>query len=400
MNEKKACSLFDTKFLATQLKRSFHDPKLSLIDWQITRITGGVDAGSTIYRLSGKAESKGQEKNWSMIMKQIQTEEAFSDPNSFHYWKREIQVYQSKMIDHLPGNFSTPKIYSIQKNPDGSYCIFMEDVQDEFRHPWPISQFIDTAYQLGRFNGAYLVDKSLPDDRWVSRNWLRKYLIYATPMVDFIKQNPDQPVVKSLLPGLSLPMTLSLWDAFPRLIERLDELPQTFCHQDAFTRNLFYQNGKLIAIDWGYAGIAPVGAELAPLIGVAFDYSGFPSNRAEELDQACFERYLDGLRDSGYTYDRQNVRLGFGLTMTLRYVLGAVVGGVLPKLLDKQGRKDYAEAVGVSEDEASENKAEVVNYYQKIAMESLTSLGMGFSIQFVVRTILWAIRISISRMFA
>jgi thiamine kinase-like enzyme len=181
------------------------------------------------------------------------------------------------------------------------------------------------------------------------------------------------------------------------LVKSLDELPQTFCHQDAFTQNIFYRKGKFVAIDWGYAGIAPVGAELAALIGVAFEFSKFPSTRAEELDQVCFENYLHGLRDAGFEPDRKQVRLGFILTMTLRYVLGGVVGETLPWVLDEQRRKNYSEAIGVSEDEASKSDPGVVKYYQRITMEALQSMGLGFIIRFIARTILWAIRFAAQR---
>jgi len=397
MNEENDRTILKTEYLVNLLKRVFLDPELELKEWQMTRITGGLEAASKIYRLAGFATIRGQREPWSMIMKKIDPDKDVTDPNGFRYWRREIQIYQSEFLEQLTEIISLPEKYAILENPDGSVCILMEDVQDEFQHPWHINQFIDTAYQLGLFNGVFLAGQSLPEDQWGSRDWLRKYLINATPMVDFIKQNPDHPVVKALLPGLSLPMTLALWDEFPRLVNRLDELPQTFCHQDAFTQNLFYRKGKFIAIDWGYAGIAPVGAELAPLIGVAFTFSKFPSIRADELDQVCFESYLRGLRDAGFEPDRKQVRLGFILTMTLRYVLGGVVGETLPTVLDEQKRKNYSEAIGVSEDEASKTEAGVVKYYQRIMMEALQSMGLGFIIRFIARTILWAIRFAAQR---
>jgi|GEM_PF-466482 len=397
MNEEKDSTLIDPKYITTLLKGIFSDQELAIKEWRMTRITGGVEIISRIYRLTGDAVSQRQLKPWSMIIKKIHPEESFSDPSGFRYWKREIRAYQSQLLNHLPGNISKPEIYGIRENPDESYFIFMEDVHDDYKHPWSIDQFIEAAYQLGSFNGFFLTKKSLPEEEWVSRDWLRKYLLHATPMVSFIKQNPNHPAVKSLLPGLALPMTLAFWDEFPRLINKLDELPQTFCHQDAFSRNLFYRNEKFIAIDWGYAGIAPVGAELAPLIGVAFDYSQFPSSRAEELDQACFESYFNGLLDAGYKADQKQVRLGFILTMSLRYVLGGGVGERLPIVLDEHRRIEHSEALGITEDEVSQAKAEVVEYYQKIAMESLQSLGTVFSIRFISRTFLWAIRLAFRR---
>ena len=107
-------------------------------------------------------------------------------------------------------------------------------------------------------------------------------------MVDFLRQNPAHPVVQKMLPGISLPMTLAVWEEHPRMLKILDGMPQTFCHQDAFERNLFYRAGELVAIDWNYAGIAPVGTELAALIGAAFGLAHFPVSQAKAARPGLF----------------------------------------------------------------------------------------------------------------
>lgn len=210
----------------------------------------------------------------------------------YRYWKRETQAYQSGLLQALPGQVTAPRCYDIHEEPDGSVWIWLEDIKDEQGHPWSIERYARVARHLGQFNGACLVGRPLPSDAWVTHEWLRTYLRHAAPMVEFILQNPAHPTVQSMLPGIALPLTLAFWEEHTRMLNVLDELPQTFCHQDAFGRNLFYRREQVIALDWSYAGIAPVGAELAPLIGVAFGLARFPSSQAKELDQACSEGYL------------------------------------------------------------------------------------------------------------
>jgi hypothetical protein len=270
----------------------------------------------------------------------------------------------------------------------------MEEVQDEREHPWSIERYAQVARHLGQFNGTYLVGRPLPNDAWITHDWLRNYLRHAAPMVAFIRQNPAHPTVQSMLPGITLPLTLACWHERDRMLKVLDELPQTFCHQDAFGRNLFYRRGQVVALDWGYAGIAPVGAELAPLIGAAFGLARFPSSQAKELDQACFEGYLEGLRQAGWEPDLWQVRVGYTLTVFLRYTLGATIGEILPGLLDEKTRLHWVEGVGGPPEKVGESDAGIVAYYQSIAIEALKLLGLGEMMRVIGRTVRQAIRLS------
>jgi hypothetical protein len=149
----------------------------------------------------------------------------------------------------------------------------------------------------------------------------------------------------------------------------------------------------VVAIDWGYAGFAPVGTELAALVGVAFGLAGFPSSQARELDQACFDGYLEGLRQAGWQHDPRQVRLGYTLTVLLRYLLGATIGELLPGLLDKMTHDHWVEGLGTSEEKAGESESGIVAYYQAVTMEALKLLGPWFMLRFIGRTAGYAIRL-------
>jgi hypothetical protein len=329
-----------------------------------------------------------------LILKIIRPEAQFDDPQGYRYWKREILAYQSGLLQGLPGQVTAPTCYDIDEKSDGSVWVWLEDIKDEQEHPWSIERYARVARHLGQFNGAYLVSHSLPGETWITRGWLRKYLDHAAPMVEFILQNPGHPTVQLMLPGISLLMTLALWKEHTRMLRVLDELPQVFCHQDAFGRNLFYRDQQVIAIDWGYAGIAPVGTELAALIGVAFGLARFPSSQAKELDQACFEGYLEGLRQSGWDPDLRQVRVGYTFTMLLRYVLGATIGEALPGLLDEKTHGHWVEGLDTSEEKAGESEPGIVAYYQAISMEALKLLGLGSMTRVIGNMAGYAIRLA------
>jgi hypothetical protein len=383
----------DPEYLISLLQRALGNQFAQIREWEVHRLKGGLEYGSTIYRLEGSGVSDGKVRDWSLILKKIDPDSQVDDPQGYRYWKRETQAYQSGLLQELPGQVTAPRCYDINEKPDGSVWIWLEDIKNGQEHPWSIEQYTRVARHLGHFNGAYLVGHPLPSDTWITHDWLRKYLHHATPMVEFIIQNPAHPTVQLMLPGIALPLTLAIWKEYPRMLRILDELPQTFCHQDAFGRNLFYRGEQVIAIDWGYSGIAPVGTELAPLIGAAFGLGRFPSSQAKELDQACFGGYLEGLRQAGWEPDFRQVRIGYTLTVMLRYVLGATVGEALPGLLDEETRIHWADGLGGPPEKAGESDAGTVNYYQSIAMEAMKLLGPGSLLRVLGHTASYAFRL-------
>jgi hypothetical protein len=367
-------------------------------DWKVTALQGGLEFGSTVCRLEGTAKAGQGFPLWSLILKVIHADPKFDDPQGYRYWKREVEAYRSGLLQRLPGAVTAPRGYEVSYKSDDSAWIWMEDVKDEGGVPWSLEQYGGVARRLGQFNGAYLVGKALPTEAWLTHDWLRRYLEHAAPMVDFLRENPAHPVVQKMLPGITLPLTLGLWDERMRMQQVLDSLPQTFCHQDAFGRNLFMRGEQVVAIDWGYAGIAPLGVELAPLIGVASGLAGVPSSQLRELDQVCFEGYLQGLRDSGFIPDARQVRRGYTLTVLLRYILGATVGEVLPALLESDElRRLWAQGFGTSPEKVEETDAGIAAYYQAIAIEALKLLGFGCLARVAGKTLVYAIRLGRKR---
>jgi hypothetical protein len=274
----------------------------------------------------------------------------------------------------------------------------MEDIQDEFEHPWSIQQYARVAHHLGASNGAYLAGLPVPNQDCITHDWLRKFVVHAASMIKFIQQNPAHPSVKFLLPGLSLLTNLALWDEHPRMLHLLERLPQTFYHQDALGLNLFYRQGSVIARDWGFAGIAPVGAELAALIGVAFSYTGFPSSQAKALDQACFSSYLAGLRQAGWKPDPRQVRVGYTFTMILRNIFGGVIGEIIPVLLNENTRQKATRKLGVHPEDAGKTDAGIAAYYQEIGQEAVKFLDTKSMIRFIGRTGFYAISMAPKRL--
>jgi hypothetical protein len=367
----------DRVHLTDLVQRALDRSALQLTDLRVQPLHGGMEWDSAVFRFQGEAEDAGETVPWSLIQKVVKPAEKTSDPAGIWYWKREALAYQSGMLHRLPGGHVTaPACYEVDERPDGSIWLWLEDVKQDIDSPWSVDQYAVAARHLGQFNGAYLAGGALPSESWITQCWLRKYVENAAPMVAFIRSNPDHPVVMSLYRKDGLAQILATWDEHEAILDVLDSLPHVFCHQDAFRGNLLTRQGQTILIDWGYSGIAPVGTELVALVLGSVGLYKIPLDKVEELDQRCFESYLQGLRDAGWSGDPKLVRMGYAITCLLRYPIGGSVGEALPRLLDPESRSQLETTFDKSADEMEKTDPALIAYYQKLLPEALKLMGL------------------------
>ncbi len=134
-----------------------------LVSWRSEELygIGGGLYGSRLYRISGKAESRGCSRPWSGILKIIKVS-ANDQPTDAYYWKREIEVYGSGLLDELPEGLSSPVCYGVEDRGE-SWWIWLEEVEGKPGKSWPLSRYGLAARHFGRLNGTYLVERQLPD---------------------------------------------------------------------------------------------------------------------------------------------------------------------------------------------------------------------------------------------
>lgn len=140
----------------------------------------------------------------------------------------------------------------------------------------------------------------------------------------------SHPYVRRLFPNDVLSGYRQLWTMRKQLLTRLTQLPQTFCHLDAFPNNLFIRpilsgEQEYVAIDWAYAGIDAIGAELTPLVFARvtlLDRIDLTAARANA--DVAFDGYLAGLAAVGRRGDATEVRIGYLATALLRFGVGMV----------------------------------------------------------------------------
>jgi thiamine kinase-like enzyme len=105
-----------------------------------------------------------------------------------------------------------------------------------------------------------------------------------------------------------------LWAERECIYEALGKMPRSLCHGDFNYMNLFApckspDESQTYAVDWQYAGIRPIGEDIAGLIA---DSSVVPVRRKaakpREFTELVLEAYLSGINESGWRGDLMQVR--------------------------------------------------------------------------------------------
>ena len=280
----------------------------------------------------------------------------------WNYWKREAMAYRSGLLDDLPGGIAAPRCLGVEELADGIVRLWLEDVAPANDVPWSLDRYALAARHLGQFNGAYLVERSLPDAPWLSTNWLRGWVGANEAAVDHLERVLDHPLVRQVHPEGVARSFLRLWAERELFFDQLDSLPHTLCHLDAFQRNLLERrlsdgSEQTLAIDWAFVGKGALGEELGPLIQASIEFFEAEGIAAQELEEVAFQGYLDGLTDAGWRDDPQVVRFGYAASTALRYGVGTV-RLVLPILLDERLHARVEQLLGCPMEEVLKRWAE------------------------------------------
>ena len=103
--------------------------------------------------------------------------QAGEQPGHWYYWRREVLAYQSGLVFSLAGRLRAPKCYLMSQRADGNVALWLEDLRGTTPAiRWPLRQYSVASRHLGHAQGAFVAGRSLPDDPWLSRSWLRAYL--------------------------------------------------------------------------------------------------------------------------------------------------------------------------------------------------------------------------------
>ena len=229
----------DQATLAPLVQNALNSKTVEVVNWDYEQLHGGIGAGSAIYRFTGQGRDQGQTVPWSLILKTLHPQVPGESLSAWNYYKREADAYQSGCLDDVPGGLAAPHCFGVVEHPDGTCWIWLEDIRDEIGPQWPLEYYGVVARHVGQFNGAYLVERSLPSWPWLSSGWLRQYVEQAAPALPLLRDSLEHPLVRRAWPGDASARVFRTWKDRGLFLNALDRLPQTLCHLDVFRRNLF-----------------------------------------------------------------------------------------------------------------------------------------------------------------
>jgi hypothetical protein len=304
-----------------------------LVDWRVEAINPGMgSATGGMYRFAGSALVDGRAAPWSSILKVVRLDASSFNPAAREldhplYWEREALVYQSTLLDDLPGGVTAPRCLAVMRRPGDSLWLWLDEARDRYGPQWPLEQYASAARCLGRFNGAYLAGRPIPEYPWLcGPATLRLMLEHFASLQDVIRDQWawQQPLVRRVLPASTADRLLRLWADRAPLLDALERLPQTLCHKDAWRRNMFAPPGltsrdALVMIDWAYVGRGEIGLDAGDLFAASYSLFGVEPCEPRELDRVVFENYLEGLRAAGWNGDRRAARFGYAAYAALKY---------------------------------------------------------------------------------
>jgi hypothetical protein len=254
--------------------------------------------------------------------------EAAEEFVSFFPWRAELDMHESGIGDVLPPGMRTPQLHRVKQAGPDHIALWWEYV-DQRPGRWQLADYALAAGLLGRLaarrrEGAE-VNRLLPPvarDRPPGGSSLRYYTERRVQMSAIPALRDGQfwnhPVMAAALsqaadPGLPADM-LVLARRVPRILDMLDDLPQTHAHGDASPQNLLVPAAEpdtLVVIDWGFGSLLPVGFDLGQLlVGLAHAGEADPSDLAA-IDAAIFPAYLAGLAAENYDAATADVRAGY-----------------------------------------------------------------------------------------
>lgn len=289
-----------------------------------------------LYRFAGVGQDHQGPANWSVILKIVQSPANVGwvdmgdgdDQTHWNYWRRELLLYQSGLLETLPEGMAAPRCYGVAELPGNFALLWLEDVSDSYGNAWPLERYALTARHLGRLNGMYLSEYTAPAFPWFSRQRSRQWLTIIPPPQTVLWEHP---LMLARYPRPEVNTFRQMLLEHEQFLTRLDLLPKTVCHGDTYPTNFMSRylvdgQEQTVALDWALTGIEPLGDDLGQLVFGA--HTNLPEARREDVTEMLFEQYIAGLRDSGCHYDSQLVRFGFATTAALRvglfqvYLLG------------------------------------------------------------------------------
>jgi hypothetical protein len=300
------------------VRRDLNLPTFVIRDWSVRVLSNqGVDNPNGLFLIEGDGINEDQPGQgilgWSVVVKNFIPPPAETAPDHLWYWKREVLLYQSGLLERLPGPLHWPRNYGVFET-SGNWQIWMEHVKDESPARWTLEHYRLAARELGRWNGRCFQQPTPPVEPWMSRELYRGW-------AETIGMKPgwrdrSNPFLQKALTPNDLSRACRVFDDRELFFAALNRLPQVFSHFDCMRRNLMIRKNaegqdEVVVIDWAMAGMGALGGELYSLIGSSALMNEVTPEDLPALEMIVYPEYLAGLSDEGWNGDPKEIRLAY-----------------------------------------------------------------------------------------
>jgi hypothetical protein len=325
--------IVDRAILTSLAQVAMNLPNLRIGEWKQTTLS--QQGQRTVFRFAGIGYEGSTPHPWALILKEIKAPESPDAvdhaPDCGWYWLREPLLYAAGVPQSLnrglrSSGLRSPRCLGVVEPAPHIRWIWLEDLQDCYAGKWPLQRFASAAYQLGTFNGSYLVDKPLPMAPWLTNDGLRQES--ASKIANLVRlRNPTiwaRPLLQSAFPTSILADLDRLSADRERFLAGAAALPRTFCHLDAHSDNMAAIEGtsdmvQTVLFDWALAGYGALGEDIRHLVWVTLLEFKLDIADAERLETTVFDSYIQGLADAGWKADPDQVRYAYLMSSVLTF---------------------------------------------------------------------------------
>jgi len=384
-----AIQALGTNDILDYVRQDQNDPAFEITSWKAQSLghTIIIETTGGLYRFSGAGLSLGQEKEWRILLKIVNNPKTWGqEPSFWAYWKREPQLFQTRVLSTLPSSIKTPRFYGLAEQETCDW-LWMEFIEECTSKHWQIEDYQTPAYHAGQYAGAYLTGAyTIPQSPWMSERFFHNIFHVDDWWKNWMNPSAEKnawqsALVQKYFSEEQKQAVLQLWAEKFRFFDTIDHLPQIFCHHDFSRRNILLRldedgRSETVAIDWAFGGPGAVGSDLGQLVGTSAYFIEFPHEQYDNVETLVLESYLAGLNDSGWHGDPRLPRLGYLCAVSLWWA--GCIAGWAAILQDSTDEKELADR-GVTIEEEAEIFSGLQTIYLKRADEArrlMSELGM------------------------
>ena len=311
----------DMAILSDVVRQDQRNPSFEITEWSVRRLSDkGMMSPDGLWLFSGQGHAGDDVQAWSVVLKIFNRPERESRQDEQWYWKREVLLAQSGLLERLPGPVRAARFYRIDEYPD-SIWLWMEQIIEQQSGAWMLEQYAFAAGQLGQSSGAWLKEMPFQEEPWFAR---RHYVSWLDGIN--IEKDWNFPLNQAHIPAELRDRYDQLWAEREVFYKVLDNLPTVFSHFDFQRRNLFIRqdvtgHNQLVAVDWAWCGLGPLGAELNGLVADNAIMLEWPPVDLPALEAVTYPSYIQGLVQAGWTGEIDLVRLGYVAWRAASYLM-------------------------------------------------------------------------------